>query len=190
MTIQNGQLVGYRRVSSVDQNEARQLDGVKLDRIFTDKASGGTRNRPQLDECLAYVRSGDTLVVHSIDRLARNMVDLLQIVEGLIGKGVSVRFEKENLTFKPDKADPFSKLMLQQLGAFAEFERSMIRERQREGIAMAKARGQQLGRKPSLTADQIAQARAKRLAGEPVAALAKEFGVSRAGMYRYLEGAA
>lgn len=182
-----GQDIGYVRVSSLSQNTERQLDGIELDRVFTEKASAAsTDKRPQLKECLAYVRQGDCLHVHSIDRLARNLIDLQQTIAGLTGKGVSIRFHKEGLTFKPDANDPFAKLMLQQLGAFAEFERSMIRERQREGIAKARARGQQLGRKPALTAEQIAEARQRRAAGESAVALAKAFGVSRAAMYAYL----
>lgn len=183
-----GQDIGYIRVSSIGQNTERQLDGIELDRIFSEQASAAnTDKRPQLKECLAYVRQGDTLHVHSIDRLARNLVDLQQTIAWLTEKGVSVKFHKEGLTFLPDANDPFAKLMLQQLGAFAEFERSMIRERQREGIEKAKARGQQLGRKPSMTPEQVNEARQRRAEGESAVSLAKDYGVSRAAMYAYLK---
>ena len=183
----NGQQIGYIRVSSVGQNTERQLDGIQLDRTFTDKASGSSaEKRVQLQECLAYIREGDTLHVHSIDRLARNLIDLRQLVTGLNERGVTVRFHKECLTFSADQADPFSQLMLNMLGAVAEFERSMIRERQREGLAKAKAKGQKLGRKPILTAEQIAEAKSRREAGESPTALAEAFGVSRASMYNAL----
>lgn len=184
----SGQQIGYIRVSSVGQSTERQLDGVELDRAFTDKASGSSaEQRQQLQECLTYLRDGDTLHVHSIDRLARNLIDLQQTIANLTAKGVSVRFHKEGLTFSPDANDPFAKLMLQQLGAFAEFERSMIRERQREGIAKAKAQGRQLGRKPALSAEQISEAHKRRGAGESPTDLAREFGISRAAMYAYLK---
>lgn len=186
----NGQHVGYIRVSSIGQQTDRQLDGIELDRTFTEKASAASADkRQQLQDCLTYLRQGDTLHVHSIDRLARNLIDLQQTIAGLVEKGVSVKFHKEGLTFSPDANDPFAKLMLQQLGAFAEFERSMIRERQREGIAKAKARGQHLGRKPALSADQINEARERRAAGESPTALAKSYGISRAAMYSYLKQA-
>ena len=131
-----GQNVGYIRVSSVDQNSDRQLSDTSLDVVFEDKCSGKDTQRPQLKACLRHLRSGDALHVHSIDRLARNLKDLQTLVEELTGRGVTIRFNKENLTFTGD-ANPMQKLMLQMMGAFAEFERSMIRERQREGIAAA-----------------------------------------------------
>lgn len=137
--------IGYIRVSSMDQNTARQLDGVKLDQTFTDKVSGSTVDRPQLVQMLRSVRSGDTLHVHSIDRLARSLVDLLALVKELTDKGVAVKFHKENLLFAGE-ADPMQELMLSLLGSVAQFERSMIRERQREGIAKAKEAGKYKGR--------------------------------------------
>ena len=137
--------IGYIRVSSVDQNTARQLDGVKLDQTFTDKVSGSTVDRPELAQMLRSVRSGDTLHVHSIDRLARSLSDLLALVKDLTAKGVAVKFHKENLLFAGE-ADPMQELMLSLLGSVAQFERSMIRERQREGIAKAKEAGKYKGR--------------------------------------------
>lgn len=177
-----GQRVGYVRVSTVDQNTDRQLDGITVDRIYTDKASGKDINRPALAECLSYVRDGDTLVVHSMDRLARSLEDLRRTVRELTARGVKVQFVKENMTFTGDDS-PMSTLLLSMLGAVAEFERSMIRERQREGIALAKERGVYTGRKPALT-DAQAEAVVARLAGgESATDLAQEFGVSRATVY-------
>ena len=179
-----GQRVGYQRVSTVDQNTDRQLDGVALDKMFTDKASGKDTNRPELTRALEYVREGDTLVVHSMDRLARNLDDLRRIVRELTDKGIRVEFVKESLTFTGEDS-AMSTLLLSMLGAVAEFERSMILERQREGIALAKASGKYKGRKAALTADQAAELRARLAAGESVTALAKQLGVSRQTVYNY-----
>lgn len=180
-----GQRVGYQRVSTVDQNTDRQLDGVELDKVFTDKASGKDVHRPELARALEYVREGDVLVVHSMDRLARSLVDLRRTVDELTQRGVEVRFVTEGLAFTSDKSDPCAVLMLSVMGAVAEFERSMILERQREGIALAKAAGKYKGRKAALTAEQASELRARLAAGEPVTALAKEFGVSRQTVYNY-----
>lgn len=146
--------VGYVRVSSVDQNTARQLDGLTLDETFTDKVSGATTERPALQEMLRFVRKGDTVHVHSIDRLARSLSDLLGLVEDFTAKGVAVQFHKENLTFT-GADDKYQNLMLQMMGAVAEFERSMIKERQREGIAKAKIAGVYKGRTKSVDDAQI-----------------------------------
>jgi DNA invertase Pin-like site-specific DNA recombinase len=181
-----GQRVGYRRVSSGDQSTERQLEGVALDKEFEDKASGKESNRPGLSKAIEYVREGDTLIVHSLDRLARNVEDLLRTVRGLNAKGVTVEFVKERLTFTGGSVDPMANLMMAMLGAFAEFERSLIRERQREGIALAKARGIYVGRKPSLTDEQVAQVKARVAAGERKVDVARAFGVSRETLYAYL----
>lgn len=180
-----GKTIAYIRVSTVDQNTDRQLDGMAFDKIFTDKASGKDTLRPQLAACLDYLRDGDTLVVHSMDRLARNVDDLRRIVRELNARGVVVRFMKEGLTFTGDDS-PMSQLLLTMLGAVAEFERSLIRERQREGIAIAKNKGLYKGRKPSLSADQVASLKARAAAGEKKAELAREFGISRPTLYEYL----
>lgn len=180
-----GQRVGYRRVSAVDQNAGRQLDGVLVDKIFTDKASGKDVARPELQKALDYVRDGDTFVVHSMDRLARNLDDLRRTVRELTDKGVRVEFVKEAQTFTGED-NPMSNLMLSLLGAVAEFERSLIRERQREGIALAKAQGKYRGGQPKLTAAQAAELAGRKRAGESVAALAREYGVSRQTVYRYV----
>src|SRR5215471_6509624 len=177
--------VGYVRVSSVDQNAVRQLDGITVERTVTDKASGKDTTRPKLDEMLAFVRDGDTVIVHSMDRLARNLDDLRRIVRTLTGKGVQVEFVKENLTFTGEDS-PMATLLLSVMGAFAEFERALILERQREGIASAKQRGVYTGRKPALTATQAQQLRERAAAGESKSLLAKEFGISRETVYSYL----
>ena len=177
--------VGYIRVSSLDQNTDRQLEGQDLDKVFTDRASGKDTKRPQLQAALEYVREGDVLVVHSMDRLARNVHDLRTIVQDLTGKGIQVRFVKENLVFNGQDT-PMSNLLLSLLGAVAEFERSMIRERQREGIALAKKAGVYKGRKPSLTAAQVTEIRKRVVAGEKKTGLAAEFGISRQTLYSAL----
>lgn len=191
-----GQQVGYIRVSSALQNTARQLDGTALDRIFEDRASGKDINRPELDACMKHLREGDTLHVHSMDRLARNLDDLRRIVNDLTGRGVVVTFHKEQMTFRPvkDQADKqaadMARLMLSIMGAVAEFERSMILERQREGIAIAKADGKYKGRKPKLTPEQSTQLRARAQAGENRTKLAKEFGISRDTLYCHVRAIA
>ena len=180
-----GQNVGYIRVSSVEQNTARQLEGINLDTIFEDHCSGKDTNRPQLKACLRHLRQGDLLHVHSIDRLARSLKDLQTLVEELTGQGISVQFHKENLIFSGD-SNPMHKLMFQMMGAFAEFERSMIRERQREGIAAARKQGKQIGAKPKLTEEQLAEIRERLDSGEQKKALALEYGVSRQTLYNAL----
>ena len=181
----NGQRIGYTRVSTLDQQSDRQLDGVALDRVFTDKASGKDARRPALDELLRFVREGDTVVVHSMDRLARNLDDLRRLVKELTGRGACIEFVKENLTFTGEDS-PMANLMLSVMGAFAEFERALIRERQREGIALAKKRGVYRGRKKVFSEDQAAILRARVAAGEPKAQVARDLGVSRETLYRYL----
>ena len=176
--------IGYKRVSTVDQNTARQLEGIEVDKLFEDKASGKSADRPQLVTALDYVREGDTLVVHSMDRLARNLEDLRSIVRDLTGRGVQVQFVKEGLTFTGEDS-AMNVLLLSLLGSVAEFERSMILERQREGIAIAKAAGKYKGRKAALTDEQADELRARRAAGESVAALAREYGISRQSVYNY-----
>lgn len=179
----SGQQVGYIRVSSIDQNTIRQLDGLSLDKTFIEKMSGKDTQRPILQECLAYIRNGDTLHVHSIDRLARNAKDLLNIVEQMIAKGVSLKFHKNNLTFTPDSKDHMAKLQLTMLAAFAEFERELIKERQREGIAIAKAQGKYSGRR-KITDELIAEAKIRTERGEPLAGVAKDLKVSRETLYK------
>src|SRR3954453_21064370 len=180
--------VGYIRVSTADQNTVRQLDGVAVERTFTDNASGKDTTRPKLDELIAFVRDGDTVLVHSMDRLARNLDDLRRLVRTLTGKGVRVEFVKEQLPFTGEDS-PMATLLLSVMGAFAEFERTLILERQREGIAAAKERGAYTGRKPALTGEQARQLRQRAAAGERKSALAAEYGISRETVYSYLRHA-
>jgi DNA invertase Pin-like site-specific DNA recombinase len=181
-----GKRVGYIRVSSVDQNTDRQLDGIQVDKTFTEKASGKDTKRPQLQATREYVREGDTLVVHSMDRLARNLEDLCRIVRELTADGVAVEFIKERLKFTREETEPFSELLLHMLGAVAQFERSLLRERQREGIEKAKAKGKYRGRRPSLTDQDIAHLRSRVESGVSKAAVAREFKITRQTLYSYL----
>lgn len=181
-----GQRIGYIRVSSFDQNPDRQLEHVQVDQVFTDKASGKDMQRPQLEALLGFVREGDTVVVHSMDRLARNLDDLRRLVQSLTKRGVRIEFAKESLTFTGEDS-PMANLMLSVMGAFAEFERALIRERQREGIALAKQRGAYRGRKKALAPERVTALRERAAAGEPKAALAREFGISRETLYQYLK---
>lgn len=195
LNIQKVQTVGYVRVSSSDQNTDRQLDGVALDRVFTDKMTGSTKDRPQLKAMLDYVRYGDTVVVHSLDRLARSLEDLISIINQLNKKGVSFKSIKDNLTFDGVNNSPMDKFFLHILGAVSELERALIRERQKEGIAKAKQRGVYKGRKPSLTPEKQAIIE-ERLAEKEkdlqsyksisYQSIADEIGVSLATLNRYL----
>jgi len=182
----SGQTVGYGRVSSITQNEARQVEALEgCARLFIDKASGKNADRPELITALGYVREGDTLRVPSMDRLARNLDDLRAIVRDLTAKGVRVHFVKEGLTFTGED-NAMSNLLLSMLGAVAEFERSLIRERQAEGIAIAKANGVYKGRKPVLSEDQVSAAKDRIEAGIPKAVIARDLGVSRQTLYNAL----
>ena len=179
-----GQTIGYTRVSTLDQNEQRQLEGMELDKLFTDKASGKDTKRPKLQAALEFVREGDTLVAHSMDRLARNLDDLRRIVLGLTQRGVHVHFVKEKLTFTGEDS-PMANLLLSVMGAFAQFEREIIRERQREGIAIAKKAGVYKGRKPSLNSAQVNELRSRIAAGEKKARIARDLKISRETLYSY-----
>lgn len=185
----SGQVVGYVRVSSVGQNPERQVEALAgCERLFTDRLSGKNADRPALTELVGYVRDGDTVRVASLDRLARNLDDLRRLVTDLTGKGVRVEFIKEGLTFTGEDS-AMSKLLLSVMGAFAEFERSLIRERQAEGIAVAKANGVYKGRKPALTVQQVSEAQERVSAGVPKAKVARDLGVSRQTLYSALAGA-
>lgn len=178
-------VVGYRRVSTVDQSLDRQDLGA-VEKVFEEKLSGASASdRPALQEMLEWVREGDSVIVFSIDRLARNLQDLLSIVSQLNGKGVSIRFIKDNLTFPPEGSDGASKLYLSILGAVAEFERSIIKQRQREGIEKAKAKGVYKGRKPTVDKDRIFVLRDEGLSTYKIADL---MGISRMTVHRTLNG--
>jgi DNA invertase Pin-like site-specific DNA recombinase len=178
------QCVGYIRVSTLDQREDRQLEGVKVDRRFVDHVSGKDVKRPQLIAMLSFVRGGDTVVCHSMDRLGRNLDDLRKLVFGLTERGIRVEFRKENLIFTGEDS-PMANLLLSVMGAIAEFERQLIRERQREGIELAKKRGVYKGRPRTLSVESIASLVQKLAAGEKPSAVAREFGVSRMTLHRY-----
>ena len=183
--------IGYVRVNSLDQNPDRQIEDLKtqqVEKIFMDKVSGKNTDRPELQKMLSFIREGDTLIVHSLDRLARNLADLLTMVQDLTGRGVSVVFMNERLSFDAGAdASPTSKLMLSMIGAFAEFERSMIRRRQAEGIALAKERGVYKGRPRSISDETLEKVNALVDQGIPLATAAKKVGISRSTVYRYLQ---
>lgn len=180
------QRIGYIRVSSIEQNTKRQLDGIEFDKTFTDKASGKDTNRPQLKELMAYVREGDIVTVHSMDRLARNLDDLRKIVKELTSKGVRIEFIKEHLTFSGEDS-PMANLLLSVMGAFAEFERALLKERQMEGIALAKKHGVYKGRKKALSPETVNKLHERIEASVTKAELAKEFNISRQTLYHYLK---
>ena len=190
--IGSGQRIGYVRVSSADQNDARQLDGVILDKIFTDKASGKDTNRPQLQAMLDFAREGDVIFVHSMDRLSRSLSDLEKLVKQLTGKGITVQFVKEKLKFEPPvegvetHENLYSTLMLQLLGAVGQFERALIKERQREGIAIAKAKNLYKGRKPKLDKAGVENLQQMAANGVKKVEIAAKLGISRASVYAYL----
>lgn len=185
-----GQIIGYARVSSADQNLARQIEQIKSmqpDKIFEDKASGATTDRPAFQQMMEYVREGDTVIVCSMDRLARNLADLLNTTKELQTKGVNIKFLKESIHLDATGNDAaMTKLLMSMLGAVAEFERSMIRERQREGIELAKKRGIYKGRKPT-DRSVIEKAQEKINLGVPLAKAAREAGIARSTLYRQLK---
>jgi len=184
-----GKKIGYIRVSTKLQNTERQLDGLALDISFTDHSSGKDTKRPKLEELLNYVRDEDIVFVHSMDRLARNLDDLKYIIKTITSKHAQVNFVKEGLEFT-SSSSPMSQLMLSLMGAFAEFEHSLIRERQLEGIAKAKERGV-YDRLRKLTNNQIQEIKsifAKETNSIKInkAALAKQYGISRPTLYYYI----
>lgn len=181
----SGEKIGYIRVSSYDQKIKRQLENVSLDKVFTETASAKNTNRPQLQSLLNYIRFNDIVIVHSLDRLARNLNDLRNIVNIITNKGAIIKFLKESLIFTGNDS-PMENLLLSIMGAFAEFERSMILERQREGIELAKKKGIYKGRKKIFTDKQIQSLVMQSNTGKKKSTLAKEFGVSRETIYRYL----
>ena len=186
MQHKNGKKIGYVRVSSFDQNPERQLEGIELDRKFIDKASGKSKERPKLEEMMGYLREGDVLIVHSMDRLARNLDDLRSIVFKLTGEKIQVRFLKENLTFTGEDS-PMSNLLLSMMGAFAEFERSLIRERQLEGIALAKKKGLYAGRKSTLSEEKVEEIKQLIEKNEKKSEISRKLKISRQTLYRYMK---
>lgn len=185
--MKKGMRVGYIRVSTLDQKIERQLENVELDRCFVDKCSGKDLNRPQFEAMMNFVREGDRVIIHSLDRLARNLDHLRKVVKTLTSKCVEVEFMKENLIFKGDDS-PMSNLLLSMMGAFAEFEHSLIRERQREGIAIARAKGvYNRGRDRCLKSDEITQLKLWVSEERPKTWIAKQLGISRHSVYNYLK---
>ena len=177
----SGKKIGYVRVSTVEQNTARQLEGMKLDKVFSEKVSAKTMKRPKLTEMLEYIREGDEVYVHDISRLARNIEDLHALVRTITGKGCTLRFEKENLTFTADQKDPFSQLLLSLLGAVYQFERSILLERQREGIEQAKKAGKYKGRPATIQTDEIMRLVCE---GKSINQTAKMLGISYSSVQR------
>ena len=176
-------VIGYKRVSTVDQNLDRQ-DLGDVDKVFEEKLSGkSASDRPALQDLIGYARDGDIVVVHSIDRLARDLRDLQDIIKKLNDKGVAISFLSERLTFSADADDAFAKLQLQMMGAFAEFERNIIRKRQAEGIAVAKAKGVYKGGKKRIDRDKVHQLKAEGLSTYKIA---DAMGVSRMSVHRIL----
>jgi len=181
-------LVGYARVSTQDQKPELQLDALTAagcEKVFEEKASGAQRDRPQLQAAIDYMRAGDTLVVWKLDRLARSMKQLIETVEGLDARGIGFR----SLTEAIDTTTPGGKLVFHIFGALAEFERSIIRERTKAGLASARARGRLGGRPPALSPEDLAAARA--LLSDPditVDAVAQRLGVAPSTLYRHLPG--
>lgn len=178
--------VGYIRVSTMDQETGRQLDKVVLDKVFEEKISSATPNRPILAECLNYLREGDIFYIHSIDRLARNLIELQSIVSALVEKGVEVRFYTENLTFSKGSS-PMQELMLQILGAFAQFERKLIKERQQEGISNAKRQGKYLGRPKKISDEDKKLIFAMYQDGCTPSSIAKKFNVCVSSIHKLLK---
>jgi DNA invertase Pin-like site-specific DNA recombinase len=186
-----GQRIVYIRVSTEDQDTARQQDMSKTaDRVFEEQRSGkSVEGRPALQEALAYVRAGDTLVVWSLDRLTRSLSDLDRIVKDLTSRGVTLELLSEGMTFPGgEEIDPSSEAMLYLLGIFAQFERRIKSAASREGIAIAKEEGRFRGRKPVPTNADVQKLRDRADTGMPKAKLAREFDISRDTVYRALSG--
>lgn len=188
----SGQVIGYVRVSSVDQNDARQVEALgQVDRLYSEKVSGKNReDRKQLAALIDFAREGDTVRVKSPDRLARSTRDLLNLIEEFRGNGVAVEFvDAPMLNVNPlaEKSDHMAKAMLGILSVIAEMERDVIRERQAEGIALAKANGV-YERAPKLNAEQIEDAKARVASGVAKAKVARDLGVSRQTLYTALAG--
>lgn len=187
-----GALIGYARVSTGDQDAQLQLDALKAAgcvKVFTDTASGkSTNGRPELAKTMEYLRPGDALVVWKLDRFARSLIDLVTTVDALAARGVGFKVLTGALA-NIDPQTPDGRLMLQVIGAMAEFERSLIVERTRAGLATARAEGRVGGRPTVIDEDKLAAARARRDKGESVTSIAKALGVSRATLYRHLEAA-
>jgi len=179
----------YKRVSDISQNLDRQLHGLEYDREYVEKVSGKNMDRPELKAMLLNIRNGDEVHVHEMSRLGRNTRDLLEIVETIMNAGGSVKFHKENLEFKGGEQDPYQTLLLSLFSALSAFERNLLLDRQREGIALAKKRGAYKGRQSKFTDDDFKQMREDFATTKNKAALAKRWGISRAYLYRVAKAA-
>ncbi|MGX5913451.1 recombinase family protein [Aliidiomarina sp. Khilg15.8] len=175
--------IAYKRVSSVGQNSERQLDGMTFDREFSDECSGSTTDRPELQRLLSHVRDGDAVYVHSIDRMARDLKNLLELIDFFKAKGVDIHFVKEAMSFTPDESNPMQDMMLQVMGAVSQFERALILERQREGIAQAKARGAYRGSKKTVDRAKVLE---MLQSGVKKTEIARRLGIGRASIYRVI----
>jgi len=182
-------IFNYLRVSTIDQNTERQLLNVYCDREYIDKASGKDMERKNFKLMMDNLREGDLVNVHSLDRVGRNTADILELVKQIKAMGCSIKFHKENLTFDGTKSDLYSDLMLTILAAFSQFERNIILERQREGIAVAKAKGVYKGRKAKLSSEQIKLMKADFDAGIAKTKIAEKYGVTRAYVYQLVKEA-
>jgi DNA invertase Pin-like site-specific DNA recombinase len=182
-------IYNYVRVSTVEQNTARQLAGVTCNHTYLEKVSGKDQNRPQLTAMMDALKDGDLINVHELSRLARNTRDLLEIVDKVLNSRASVKFHKEGLFFEAGKKeDPYQKLMLTMMGAFADFERSLILERQREGIAVAKAEGKYLGKRSKFSPEKLKEIKERfSELDSNKAALARELGITRSYLYKMMK---
>lgn len=177
-------LIGYARVSSIGQSLDVQLDKLKhCEKIYQEKKSGASGKRPRLEACLEYVREGDTLVVTRLDRLARSTLDLCQIAAELERKHVALSVLDQHI----NTDDATGRLLFNMLGAIAQFETEIRAERQMDGIRKAKERGVHFGRKKSLTEKQVAELRRRRDKGTLIKTLMKDYDLSKASIYRYLD---
>jgi DNA invertase Pin-like site-specific DNA recombinase len=183
-----GQIVGYTRVSTADQNDDGQkltLNAAGATRIFSDRITGSAESRPALDEMSRYVREGDTIVIYSIDRLARNVEHLLSTVKAWREQGIAIVFIRESLRIESEPT-PMTELLLGMIGHIAQFEKSIIKERQREGIEAAKARGAYKGRKRVLDEDKLKEFEQLKAQTGNISEIARRMGVSRQTIYRYM----
>ena len=174
--------IAYLRVSTVDQSLARQ-DITDADKVFEEKLSGKDRNRPALQQMLEYIREGDLVKVWDISRLARDLMDLQQIIQDINDKGATITFITENLTFGPDQDNPMATMQLQMMGAFAQFERAVKKQRQLEGIAKAKDRGAFKGGKRMINRDRVRELHAEGLSTYKIA---DTMGISRMSVHRII----
>jgi DNA invertase Pin-like site-specific DNA recombinase len=182
-----GKKIGYKRVSTILQNTDRQLDGLEMDKTFEDKVSGKDTNRPELKNMLEFIREGDEVFVHSMDRLARNLSDLKSLVDEITSKGAKVHFSKESLTFDNDSSNPMSNLLLNVIGAVSEFEREIIGERRQEGIRLAQKKGKFKGKQKVFSDENTNRIIGLIKQGIPKARIAREFNISRTSLYSYIK---